>query len=232
LWKPISVDASSLVATEAPEASTCKVKLQQLTKDMIDAQKKFADYAYDFAVGNAQLNAYYDPVKFAMIAVEAHKTNPSVSLEHLINTGLDYSTAVDPDHVAKWGHGQAEYYLATEQKLTPQQKTQIADRTAQSLHDAYAAAPPPKVADVNSLFQKCYNEAKAGAGAPGATAAAPQPSPQQQPQQAGSPQQSQQQPPKPPDNTQAKNDSQVDKAVNEAHKAKGAVNKLKGLFGH
>lgn len=229
LWKPVTVDMTALAPTAAPEAATGKVKLKELTKDESPDNQQFANYAYDYAESNYDLNQSYDPLKFAMIMLDAHKKQPQKQLaELLMNT--DYSSAVDADHMGRRAKEQASYMMLGDSKTTADQKSKIAEQTGQAVHDAYAATPAPKASEFGNQFQKAFAAAKAavlGGNADSAqTAAAHQPPPSPQTPQQQQHQQQQQSPSHMPGH------SDVDRAANEAQKTKDTVNRLRGLFGN
>jgi hypothetical protein len=232
LWKPVTVDAAALAPTEAPQAATGKVKLDQTTKDLPEEQQQFADNAYDYATHNSELNNFYDPVKFAMIALDAHKAQPKQSLQALLQN-MDYSSAADPGHIRRWAHDRTMQLPSIHPNLTPQQKEQIATRTGQLMFDAYSANPAPGIKEVDTLRAKYSKQAENSiVGDQAQTAQQTQPQPQQTNAQN---QQAQQQPQQPtanqPGSSADNPQKKVDKAINQAEKAKDTVNKFKGLFG-
>ncbi len=245
LWKPVTVDLAALAPTEAPQPAAGKVKLDEMTKDLPEEQQQFADHAYDYAMMNSELNSFYDPMKFAMIILDAHKAKPDQPLNNLI-LGTDYSSAADPEHIRRWAHAQAMNYpvmgLGPHHNAvpTPEQKEQIATKTGQSMFDAYSAKPMPSIKDVHTLFTKYLKEAQASVlGGQTQTGQQPQQQQAQQPrqqqqQQANSQNQQtqQQQAANQQDNSQDSTEKKVDQAVDKAEKAKNAVNGLRGLFGH
>jgi hypothetical protein len=175
LWKPVTVDMTALAPNAAPEAATGKVKLKELTKNESPENQQFADYAYGYCETNAQLNESYDPVKFAMIMLDAHKKQPSTQFAMLL-MNTDYSAAVDPEALRQRAHGQAAYALLNDSKLNDNQRSKIADQTGQLVHDAYAAEPKLSVKDFDTQFQKAFKSAKAAVlGATTPTAATESP---------------------------------------------------------
>ena len=201
------------------------MKLDQLTKDLPQDQRDFAINAYDYAATNSMLSSYYDPLKFAMILLDAHKAKPDVGFNQLL-MGVDYSAAIDPEHIRRWGIQQATAWLQSDWKSKPEQKAAIAEKTGQSLFDAYSAKPQPDIKDVNALCRKFWDEAKA-AVAGGQTAqnqqqASSQPPPATQP--TTKPQQQ-------TDASKSPHQSDVDKNIDKAKKAKDTADKIKGIFG-
>lgn len=170
LWKPVTVDMAALAPNAAPEAATGKAKLKELTKNESPENQQFADYAYEYCGTNSQLNESYDPLKFAMIMLDAHKKQPQPQFAMLL-MNTDYSAAVDPEALRRRAHGQAGYALLNDSKLTDSQRSKIADQTGQLVHDAYAAEPTPSIKQFDTHYQKAFKAAKAAVlGTPTSTA--------------------------------------------------------------
>ena len=236
LWKPVAVDEAALAATQPAEAATGKLKLDELLKDSSADDKAFAEQAYEFASTNTLMSNFYDPVKVAMKALDAHKADPKAALSSLMVT-LDLSGALDRDRITQYGHDHALGMLGGDGKLTDDQKNRIPDQTGPALADAFFKQPKPDIRGIETLFQKVFTSARASiAGGASQAANTPAPQPQansQQGNQTGqsnpSPQQSNpsDQPPQ-----QSTAQSQSDKAAKKAKKAKDAADKLRGLLGH
>jgi hypothetical protein len=244
LWKPVTVDLAALAPTLPPEPPAGKLLLLEQIKDLPREQRDFADNAYDYAGTNATFGSYYDPTKVAMKMLDAHKSDPASPVGNLLMT-VDFTAALDRDHIVRYGHDHSLELIAMDPKLTPAQKKEIANRVGPALADTFLKDAKPDVQKINLVFQKCLEDAKqavaGGAGSP--TVAPANPSQQQQQPVASQQQQTQShgpttqanpspppappQPSPPPANTHSK----VDKATEATKKAKSAKDKLKGLFG-
>jgi hypothetical protein len=222
LWKPVAVDEAALAATQPAEPPEGKLKLFELTKDFSADDKTFVEQAYDYCQTNAMLSNYCDPTKVAMKVFQLHQSQPGQPVTNFY-VSTDFSDTADHDHLVRYGHDHALALIAMDQKLTADQKRQIADRTGSLLADAYFKEAKPNLRNIDSLCQTAMANARQGVESGASPAAEQTTSPpiQQQQQQQQQMQQTQQQPA-----------SHIDQAASEAKKAKDAANRLKGLFGH
>jgi hypothetical protein len=236
LWQPVKVDEAALAATQPPEPPAGKIKLFDLTKDESADNKKFAEFAYDFCSMNASLNAYTDPVKFAMKVLDLHRGAPNTPLQNLIFQ-KDFSDCTDRDRLISHAHDQAYALMRSETNLTPEQQEKIADRTGQLFADDVAKHGNAQLRNSESLLRDAYAKARkevtgesgtpAPVTGPGTPTRGGQPTDsastdsQQQQQSNSQQQQKKQQQPSTPDKT-----------ANDAQKAKDTANKLRGLFRH
>jgi hypothetical protein len=216
LWKAPIVDQAALASTQPADAPVGKMLLMQQISSETPENQQFAEQAYDYLKSSAPLSDFYDPVKFAMKMLDAHKASPSDPLSTL-STKTDLSDAIDRDSIVKYGHDQATSAVANDTRLTADQKSQIADRTGQSLADSFVKSPSLGVGHINQLYAAAYHSARRSVLGQ-ATAA-------KTPQQATPPQNTQS---SPPEDTQTK----VDHSVDKAQKAKDTADQLRGLFGH
>ena len=196
--------------------------MQQIQNETL-ADQQFAGSAYDYLKSNGVLGSFYDPVKFSMKVLDAHKASPSDALSTLVSK-TDFSDAVDHDSIVKYGHDQAAGAVANDTKLTTDQKSEIADRTGQKLADAFVKSPSLSMGQITQLYTASYHSARSSVV--GQPSAATTPPPQQQasaqPSNNTQPGQSSQQDP----------EDKVDKAVTKAQRAKNTADQLRGLFGH
>jgi hypothetical protein len=243
LWEPVKVDEAALAATRPAEPPAGKLKLFELTKDGSADDKKFAELAYDYCSMNATLNAYTDPVKFAMKVLGMHRGEPNSPVQNLI-FNKDFSDCLDRDRLLLHGHDQAMGMMRSDTKLTPETKEKIADRTGQLLADLVAKQAKKDVRNLESLIRDAYTQARkevtgeavtgsqvtgpATPGRGGQQQADSQQNQQQGQQQQQNPQQQQSQKKK----QQQQQSSEADKAANEAQKAKDTANRLRGIFRH
>jgi hypothetical protein len=238
LWQPVKVDEAALAATQPPEPPAGKIKLFDLTKDESADNKKFAELAYDYCSMNSTLNAYTDPVKFAMKVLDMHRGDPNSPIQNLIFQ-KDFSDCIDRDHLVAHGQEGAFAMMRSDTKLSPEQKQKIADRTGQLFADAVAKQTKTDVRNADSLLRDAYTKARkevtgesgtpAPINGPGTPTRGGQPTDsasadsqqqqQQQQQQSNSQQQNQQQQKK-----------QQQPPANDVQKAKDTANKLRGIF--
>jgi hypothetical protein len=222
LWKAPVIDQAALATTQPADPPQGKMLLLQQISSETPENQQFAQQAYDYLKSSAPLSDFYDPIKFAMKMLDAHKASPSDALSSL-STKTDLSDVIDRDSIVKYGHDQAAGAGANEPKLTADQKSQIADRTGQTLADSFVKSPGLGVGHINQLYAAAYHSARSSVL--GQATAANNP-----PQQQANTQQNNTQ----PTQSSQQNDPQakVDKAVTKAQKAKNTADQLRGLFGH
>ncbi|HMB96384.1 MAG TPA: hypothetical protein VKK61_10125, partial [Tepidisphaeraceae bacterium] len=226
LWKAPVIDQAALAATQPADPPVGKMLLMQQISSETPENQQFAQQAYDYIKANAALSDFYDPIKFAVKMLDAHKTQPSEALSNLV-TKVDLKDTVDHDSIVKYGHDQAAGAVANDTRLTADQKTQIADRTGQTLADSFVKDPSFDMNHINQLYSASYHSARNSVLGQTQTAGTPPPQPAQQAsaQQNNANPNSQSSQPNDPE-------AKLDRAVGKAQKGKDTVSQIRGLFGH